>query len=110
VKARHDFADAETELAAISRKTPAAADAWSALVEGVKVQDRDARIKARQLVADTFERIVIYRHGLRPAENDGRTLDLVLVPHGGHSRMLRVNRKTGELVMGDDVAPTGARS
>jgi DNA invertase Pin-like site-specific DNA recombinase len=110
VKARHDLADAETELAAISRKTPAAADAWSALVEGVKVQDRDARIKARQLVADTFERIVIYRHGLRPAENDGRTLDLVLVPHGGHSRMLRVNRKTGELVMGNDVAPTAART
>lgn len=108
-KARHDLADAETELAALSRKTPAAAEAWAALVEGVKAQDPDARMKARQLVADTFQRISIARRGQEWAQDDGVSLDLVLVPHNGQRRELRINRKTGEFIAGSDILPMAER-
>lgn len=104
-QAKKDTANAEAALASVSRKTPAAADAWDALVEGVKEQDYEARLKARQLVADTFSRIVVYRQGINPAEHDGTTLDLMLIPHGGQPRILRINRKTGAWIAGEDVAP-----
>jgi hypothetical protein len=109
-KARHDLADAETELAALSRKTPAAAEAWAALVEGVKAQEPDARMKARQLVADTFQRISIARRGQEWAQDDGVSLDLVLVPHNGQPRELRINRKTGAFIAGRDIVPVSQRS
>lgn len=109
-KAQNNLADAETELTALSRKTPAAAEAWAALVEGVKVQDPDARMKARQLVADTFQRISIARRGQEYALDDGVSLDLVLVPHGGQPRELRINRKTGEFIAGRDIVPAAERT
>lgn len=108
-KARLDLVDAEQELTALSRKTPAAAEAWAALLEGVKRQDPDARMKARQLVADTFQRITIARRGQEWEQDDGISLDLVLVPHGGHARELRINRKTGEFIAGHDVVPMAER-
>jgi hypothetical protein len=70
----------------------------------VKSQDYDARLKARQLVADTFARIVVYRMGVEPGEPANSALDLVLVPHGGHPRALRIHRKTGQWLGAEEVS------
>ena len=102
-RAKRDAGDAEAELSSLSRKTPAKADAWKELVTGVKKQNYDDRLKARQLVMDTFSRIVIYRYGVQPSESDGTILDMVLIPHGGQARVLRIHRKTGDWIAGDDV-------
>lgn len=79
-KALHD---AEHELASLARKdTQGADEAWRALAAGVEAQDVDARLRARQLVADTFERIVVYARGMRPDPAAGQRdyqIDLVLV-------------------------------
>jgi len=99
---RREVADADAEWAAVSRKAPTTAHAWRELVIGVKSQDYDARLKARQLVADTFARIVVYRVGVEPGELTDPTLDLVLVPHGGHPRALRIHRKTGQWLGAED--------
>jgi hypothetical protein len=37
------------------------------------------------------------------------SLDLVLVPHGGQPRELRINRKTGEFIAGRDIVPVAER-
>lgn len=101
-----DVVQAESELATVSRKAPAAADAWRAVVARVKRQESDARLQARQLIADTFARLVVYHRGVAQRENDDTVLDLVLVPHGGHSRVLRIDRKTGAWRAMEDIAET----
>lgn len=85
------------------RDTPALAETWAAIAEGAMALDEDARLQARQLVADTFARIVIYHRGTIPDEGDGKTIDLLLVPKGGTARTLRVDRKTGALRYGANV-------
>jgi hypothetical protein len=55
-------------------------------------------------VADTFARIVVYRVGVEPGDNSNTALDLVLLPHGGHPRTLRVHRKTGQWLGAEDVS------
>jgi DNA invertase Pin-like site-specific DNA recombinase len=104
VAARGVLSSAEAELAVLSRKTPAAAQAWAELVEAVKAQDYDARLKARQLVADTFSRIVVYRRGIDLSDEGSTVLDLVIIPHGGAARVLRVHRKTGAWIAAEDAS------
>lgn len=88
--------EVEHELATIARRdTPAVAEAWAAIAEGALALDEEARLKARQLVADTFERIVIYHRGTMPDASDGKAIDLLLIAKGGTARALRVDRKTG---------------
>ena len=61
--------------------------------------DYDARMQVRRLVADTFERIVIYPRGIEPAsDGDVAPIDLVIVARGGAARALRIDRKSGEWV------------
>ena len=100
---KREVVHAEGELATVSRKAPAAADSWRAVVTRVKQQESDARLQARQLVADTFARLVVYHRGVEPNDGADTTLDLVLVPHGGPSRVLRINRKTGAWLAAEDV-------
>ena len=77
----------ESELAARARlQIPGMADAWAALVDGVKALDYDARLKTRQLVADTFSRIDVYHSGLLPG--DGKVIDIVLHGRSGAVRVL----------------------
>lgn len=96
-------ADAERELALLARRdVPAAAEAWTAIAEGALALDETSRLQARQLVADTFDRIVIYHRGTMPAEGDGKTIDLLLIPKGGRARALRVDRKTGAWRAGEE--------
>lgn len=80
-------------------------DRWRALVEGVEAQDWEARLQARQLVADTFERIAIYRLGRKPSRTPEGQMDMVLLAKGGISRVLRID-KTGRVLSADDVDTT----
>jgi DNA invertase Pin-like site-specific DNA recombinase len=86
----------ERELETMRGKgAPATAKAWARLVKRVEACDPDARLKARQLVADTFSRIVIYRHGFQPDKHPA-TLDMILVARNGNTRLLHVDRTNGE--------------
>lgn len=97
------IADTERDLANTVRTDAAGADqVWLSLVEGVEAQDTDARLQARQLVADTFERIVIYHRGMRPSETPTGQMDMMLLAKGGVARLLRITR-TGELVTAETV-------
>ncbi|MEK6319908.1 MAG: recombinase family protein, partial [Burkholderia gladioli] len=89
--------------AAASAEAPAAADAWSTLARGVEELDYDARMQARQLVADTFSRIVVYQAGFYPETDDG-LIGLMLIAKRGSTRMLHVDRKTGEWRSADDLS------
>lgn len=96
----------ERELAALAASpTPAVAQAWADLVAGVEALDYDARVKARQLVADTFERIVVYHRGVRPAPARAKrgTIDLLLVAKRGGARLLHIDRQTGRWEAGEDI-------
>lgn len=99
---------AQRDLAAASHASIDGADrAWQALAAGVEAQDTVARLKARQLVADTFERITIWHHGVRPdpaASERDYHIDVQLIARGGVSRMLRVDRKGGWAVLAEDFA------
>lgn len=99
---------AERELLSVATKaTPAQAEAWAELVHGVATLDHDTRLKARQLVQDTFERIVIYRMGFDPDEWDGKTIGLVLVSKNGNSRTLLVDKSTGAWKVSEDELAEG---
>lgn len=77
---------------------------WQSLAKGVLALDMDARLQARQLVADTFERIAVYHKGAR-GDNPRGVLDVLLVAKGGHSRMLSVDAAgawlAGEVMEGE---------
>lgn len=96
-----EVAQAERELVAISsRDRPGLAEAWAQLAFGVEALDYDVRMKVRQLVIETFERIVVYHHGMQATEREGKVIDLLLVGKGGQPRLLRIDRKTGEWQVG----------
>jgi DNA invertase Pin-like site-specific DNA recombinase len=97
-----EMAAAEQDLATAARTDLTGADAqWRALAAGVEAQDVDARLQARQLVADTFERIVVYRRGLRPEDTPDGVMDVMLLAKGGTARMLRIDSKGGWLAAED---------
>lgn len=94
---------AERALAEAVRSDITGADVkWRALADGVLTLDYTARMQARQLVADTFERLVVYRKGIRPG-GDAKVIDLMLVAKGGASRLLRIST-AGEWVATEDLA------
>jgi DNA invertase Pin-like site-specific DNA recombinase len=95
---------AEHQLGTLARHDIDGADArWRELAAGVMDLDTDARLQARQLVADTFSRIVVYASGLRPDDSPPDIIDVVLVAKGGRSRLLRVDT-AGRWVAGDEWA------
>jgi len=96
---------AERALAAASRTDIVGADErWRALAAGVEALDYTARMQARQLVADTFAGIVVYRAGLRPERASPGVLDVLLVAKGGQGRMLRID-KAGEWIAAEGLMP-----
>ncbi len=108
-KKRSQLASLEHALAQATQRQmqPAQASQWAALVEGVKSLDPDARLMAKKLVADTFDKIIVYTNGLRPVSgrkkaDNAPPIDLVLIPKGGAPRTLRINRTTGAWVAGED--------
>ncbi|BBL25336.1 recombinase family protein [Comamonas terrigena] len=100
-------AQAERELANLARQDITGADArWAELAAGVEAQKVAPRLKARQLIADTFEKIVVYHHGLRPDPDSLQRdyhIDLLLVAKGGNTRMLRVDRE-GNWMAGEETS------
>ena len=76
----------------VNRSTPTIANEWRALVSAALNFDYDARMKVRQLVADTFESIVIYHKGVMPDGKKVAPIDIVLIAKGGTPRMLRIDR------------------
>jgi DNA invertase Pin-like site-specific DNA recombinase len=94
----------EHELAASANTaTPAVAEAWANLVQGVEDLDYSARMQARQLVADTFSRVVIYRSGFDLANNPDKSIDVLLIARHGATRLLHVHRRTGAWIAAEDV-------
>jgi hypothetical protein len=96
---------AERDLTAAARTDIKGNDtAWKQLADGVEAQDYDARLQTRQLVADTFSRIVIYQRGVRPTpEGEKGPMDMMLLAKGGTARLLRVDRR-GKLIMAESLA------
>jgi DNA invertase Pin-like site-specific DNA recombinase len=87
-----EIAAAEIDLAASARTHLEGADeVWRKLSAGVEAQDPDARLQTRQLIADTFERIVIYHRGVRPRLTPPGVIDVMLVARGGGDRLLRIS-------------------
>lgn len=86
---------------------PALAEQWAALVDRALALDEDARLQVRQLVADTFERLVLYVRGLEPSDEAAAPIELMLVSRAGQARMLRFDRRTGALQVGADVGAVG---
>ena len=94
---------AEVALAAMSRSDLTGADKrWRKLVNGVQQLDYEARTQARMLVADTFERITVYHHGVNPNEAPKGTMDVVLLAKGGVERLLRIDA-AGNWLASEDV-------
>lgn len=101
-QAQNKLLATERDLASISRAGAKNAHMqWQELSTGVLNLDKSARLRARQLVADTFERITVYQKGMRPSAKDGR-IDVILLAKGGTSRLLRIDR-AGNWVAGEDV-------
>ena len=93
----------EADLAAASRADLVGADErWRTLAAGVEALDVQARMQARQLVVDTFSRLVVYRRGVLPDADVG-AIDVLLVARGGTARMLRID-KAGGWVAGEESA------
>ncbi|MCD4504732.1 recombinase family protein [Chromobacterium piscinae] len=104
------IAELEAKLAEATKieASPSLSTEWAGLAEGVKTLDNEARLKAKQLVYQTFERIIVYSNGILPksGRKKGKSsppIDLILIPKGGKPRTLRINRKTGEWIAGEDV-------
>lgn len=84
---------AERALAQATRADAASADQrWRAVAAGVQRLDTEARLQARQLVVDTFQRITVWHHGMRPRDCPPGTIDVLLVAHSGTRRLIRVQR------------------
>lgn len=117
---KRQVAALEGELASSARVNIEGHDQlWRDLAHGVEYLDPAARLKARQLVADTFSKIVIWHTGVEPYKvTRGPTqkpyLDILLVPKGSaRGRLLRVDADGGwveaeeleaELPVPDDLA------
>lgn len=101
-----EISAAEHQVATLARTDLAGVDAkWRALAAGVAALDVDARLQAKQLVADTFERIVVYASGQRPDEAPEDVTDVLLCAKGGVRRLIRID-KSGRWVAGEE-SPTG---
>ena len=85
------------------QQDPDMAEAWAKLVEGTLNQDYETRMKCRQLVEDTFERIVIYQRSMSPEDtSSAKWVDLLLIAKGGNPRLIRIDRKTGVWIKGEE--------
>ena len=99
----------ENALAALARtETPALAETWASLADRTHAMDRDARLKVRQLVADTFARITIYHAGSNLKTDGPHPIEVQLIAKTGRTRTLYVNRKTGAFTAAEDYVQTAA--
>lgn len=91
------------ELLTVARAAqPAKAELWSELADRTMQLDYDAREKVRQLVMDTFERIVIYMRGIGSSDRKSSVIDVQLISRTGQNRVLQINRRTGAWLASED--------
>lgn len=70
---------------------------WAEIKHGVLALDYDARLKFRRLITDTFKSIqVFFNNEISGAP--ANTIEILLTAKNGVSRLLRVDRKSGELL------------
>jgi DNA invertase Pin-like site-specific DNA recombinase len=101
--AQKEVRAAERTLAEAARADLTGADErWKALIEGVEALDYEARMRARQLVGDTFERIVVYHSGMRERGSGKQPVDIIMQAKGGTARQLRIVG-TGDLLAWDEI-------
>jgi len=81
---------------------PVQAERWADLAAQVEAGDYGARESVRQLVMDTFSRIVIFMRGVDAADRKGLFIDVQLFSRTGQHRLLRIHRKTGSWVASED--------
>lgn len=100
---RHaDLQQAERELAsAATIQAPADARRWADLTAGVESLDIGVRDQVRQLVMDTFERIVVWMRG-RGGDRTCMNIDVLLISRAGQRRMLRIDRRSGAWVASEE--------
>ncbi|WQN26101.1 recombinase family protein [Stutzerimonas stutzeri] len=75
-------------------QTPAAAEQWRELAADSQDVHSPAREQLRQLVLDTFSRIVVYMRGV-VLDPKSKTIAVMLVSRAGQRVMLEVDRRTG---------------
>lgn len=93
----------EFELAAMSSAVqPVQADRWQELAAQVRADDYAAREKVRQLIMDTFDRIVIYMRGMSAKDREGQEIDVQLLSRTGQHRLIQINRRSGDWVASED--------
>lgn len=99
-KLRDEISVVDARLTVSSQKVdPDISKKWNELRHAVLQLDYNARIKCRQLVADTFDKVLIYFDGAF-ASTPKNAVDLLLIAKGGVRRYLSVDRKTGVLLRG----------
>jgi len=92
----HELQTAERALADAARvDITGSEDRWRELAAGVETLDTESRLRARQLIADTFDQIVVYRIGIDPQTTPAGTMDVLLRAKGGKARLLRIDKKGG---------------
>lgn len=98
-----ELQQAERDMTARSRgPAPAAAERWAALADGVEALDAEARDQVRQLVMDTFARIVVYMRGAGMPDRSCPHVDVLLISRAGQARMLRIDRRSGAWLGSED--------
>ncbi|MBA6102483.1 recombinase family protein [Pseudomonas monteilii] len=103
--AQHKVRELEHQLSAVSSVAkPAHAERWAELAIEVEAGSHAAREQVRQLVMDTFERIVIYMRGIGASDRSSRMIDVQLFSRTGQFRVLQINRKTGAWMASEDWA------
>ena len=106
IAAKAEVVFAEEEVSKASTRQRATAREWRDIIEGILSLDTEARLKGRQMVIDTFERIAIYPKGIMPDETANPPIDVVLISHGGSPRLIKIDRKTGDLIELEDITKT----
>lgn len=88
-------------VARVSPVAPAQAERWAELAARVEQGDYEAREQVRQLVMDTFERLVVYMRGVMP-DPKAKTIDMVMVPRNGAPRVIQIDRRSGAWMASED--------
>ncbi|WP_137279316.1 recombinase family protein [Pseudomonas rhizoryzae] len=74
---------------------PASAELWQELAGRALAMDVEAREQVRQLVLDTFQKIVIFIRGVMPLGRRASIIDILLISKTNQRRHLTVNRRSG---------------
>ncbi|MBC3410063.1 recombinase family protein [Pseudomonas sp. SWRI51] len=95
--------DLEHHVNALSSvERPVHAARWAELAAQVETGDYAAREQVRQLVMDTFERIVIFMRGVGATDRSSHNIDVQLFSRTGQHRLLQINRRSGAWIASEN--------